>query len=43
MLFLSLSNADIKFVEKSEKLTLRSYNTVEVLPTIRRVELIDKC
>lgn len=41
MLFLSLNNADVKFAEKPEKLTWRSYGTA-VLPTTSRVELIDK-
>ena len=40
MLFLTLSNADIKFAKK--ELTWRSYTTAEALPTIKRVELIDK-
>ena len=40
MPFITLSNADIQFVEK--KLTWRSYITVETLPTTKRVELIDK-
>lgn len=38
--FLSLSNADIDFNAKD--LTWRSYTTVEALPTISRIELIDK-
>ena len=40
MSFLTLSNADVWFVEK--KLTWRSYTTAEALPTIKRVELINK-
>ena len=40
MPFLTLSNADVQFVEK--ELTWRSYTTVEALPTIKRVELINK-
>ena len=40
MLFLTLSNADIQFVEK--ELTWRFYTTAEVLPTTKRVELINK-
>ena len=40
MLFLTLSNADIQFIEK--ELTWRSYTTTEALPTIKRVELINK-
>ncbi len=39
--FLSLSNADVEFA-KLRKLTWRSYTTVDALPTISRVELIDK-
>ena len=38
--YLTLSNADIHFADKN--LTWRSYTTVEVLSTIKRVELIDK-
>ena len=40
MPFLTLSNADVQFVEK--ELTWRSYTTAEALPTTKRVELIDK-
>ena len=40
MPFLTLSNADVQFVEK--ELTWRSYTTAEALPTIKRVELINK-
>ena len=40
MLFLTLSNADVQFVEK--ELTWRTYNTAEALPTTKRVELTDK-
>ena len=40
MPFLTLSNADIQFVEK--ELTWRSYTIAEALPTIKRVELINK-
>ena len=40
MLFLTLSNADIQFVEK--ELTWRFYTIAEALPTIKRVKLIDK-
>ena len=40
MLFLTLSNADIQFVEK--KLTWRSYITAKALPTTKRVKLINK-
>ena len=40
MPFFTLSNADVQFVEK--ELTLRTYTTAEVLPTTKRVELIDK-
>ena len=40
MLFLTLSNANVQFVEK--ELTWRSYTTAKTLPTIKRVELIDK-
>ena len=38
--FLTLSNADVQFVEKA--LTWRTYTTAEALPTTKRVELIDK-
>ncbi len=41
MLFLSLSNADVKFA-KLEKLTWRLYIAVEAPPTINWVELIGK-
>ena len=40
MPFLTLSNADVQFVEK--ELTWRTYTTAEALPTTKRVELIDK-
>lgn len=40
MPFLTLSNADIQFLEK--ELTWRSYTTAEALPNTKRVELIDK-
>ena len=40
MPFLALSNADIQF--GAGRLTWRSYTAAEVLPTARRVELIDK-
>ena len=40
MPFLTLSNADVQFVEK--ELTWRSYTTAEALLTTKRVELIDK-
>ena len=40
MPFLTLSNANIQFVEK--ELTWRSYTAIEALPTTKRVELIDK-
>ena len=40
MLFLTLSNADIQFVEK--ELTWRSYTTAKALLTTKRVELINK-
>ena len=40
MPFLTLSNADIQFIEK--ELTWRSYTTAKVLPTIKQVELINK-
>ena len=40
MLFLILNNTDIQFAEK--KLTWRSYIVVEVLPTTKRVEFINK-
>lgn len=39
--FFSLSDVDIEFTEL-EKLTWRSYDTAETLPTTNRVELIDK-
>lgn len=42
MSFLSLSNVDVKFVEKSKILTQRFYIAIEALPTTSRVELIDK-
>ena len=40
LLFFTLSNTDIQFVEK--KLTWRSYTIAEALPTTKRVELINK-
>ena len=40
MHFLTLSNADIQFVEK--ELTWRTYTTKDALPTTQRVELINK-
>ena len=40
MPFLFLSNADVQFAEK--ELTWRTYTTEEALPTIRRVEIIDR-
>ena len=40
MPFLTLSNADVQFVEK--ELTWRSYTTAEALSTTKRVELINK-
>ena len=38
--FLTLSNADVQFVEK--KLTWRFYITSKALSTTKRIELIDK-
>lgn len=40
MLFLTLSNADVQFVEW--KLTWRLYTPAKALPTIKQVELINK-
>ena len=40
MLFLTLSNANIRFVEK--ELIWRFYTTAKALPTTKRVELINK-
>ena len=40
MPFLTLSNADVQFIEK--ELTWRTYSTAEALPTTKRVELINK-
>ena len=40
ILFLTLSNADVQFVEK--ELTWRSYSAAEALSTIKWVELINK-
>lgn len=40
ILFLNLSNANIQFIEK--EFTWRFYTTTEALPTIKRVEFIDK-
>ena len=38
--FLTLSNADVQFVEK--ELTWKTYTTTKALPTTKRIELIDK-
>ena len=38
--FLNFSNTDVQFIEK--ELTWRSYTTDEILPTTKRVELINK-
>lgn len=40
MLFLTLSNADMQFVEK--ELKWKSYTTAEVSPVTKMVELIDR-
>ena len=40
MSFLTLSNANVQFVEK--ELTWRSYITAEALPTTKRIKLINK-
>ena len=40
MPFLTLSNADVQFVEK--ELTWRSYTTAKALPTTKQVEIINK-
>ena len=40
MPFLTLSNADVQFIEN--KLSCRSYSTAEALPTSKQVKLIDK-
>ena len=40
MLFLTLSNADIQFLEK--EFIWRSYTTTEALPITKRIELINK-
>ena len=40
MAFLTLSNANVQFIEK--KLTWRSYTSAEALPTTKRVEFINK-
>ena len=40
MPFLTFSNTDIQFVEK--ELTWRFYTTIEVLPTTKQVEIINK-
>ena len=40
MLFLTLSNADMWFVEK--KLVWKTYSVIETLPIIRKVEIINK-
>lgn len=42
MSLLYLSNADVEFVEKIEKLTWSSYITTKSLPNIRQIELINK-
>lgn len=39
--FLFLSNANVKFIEQSGKLTWRSYNIVKALPIITSVESIN--
>lgn len=41
MPFFSFSNANIEFAEL-KKLTWRSYNTTEALPTTDRIEIINK-
>lgn len=41
MYFFSFDNIDMKFAEL-EKLIEKSYNTIEVLPTTSRVEIINK-
>lgn len=40
MVFLTLSNTDMQFMKK--ELEWRSYTTAEVLPTTKKVKLIDK-
>ena len=40
MPFLTFSKADIRFAER--KLVLRTYTAVKVLPTTKRIEIIDK-
>ena len=40
MLFLTLSNVDVQFIEK--ELIWRSYTTAKTLPTIKRIKLINK-
>ena len=40
MLFLTFSNADIRFVE--QKLVWRNYSAVEALPTTQRAKIINK-
>lgn len=43
LLFLSLNNADINFIERSiVGPTLRTYSAVETLPITYQVKLIDK-
>lgn len=41
MLFLAFNNINVKFTEL-EKLTWRSYTTTKALPTITRIEFINK-
>lgn len=41
MSFFSFNNANVEFAEL-EKLTWRSYNIAEILPTIDKVEFINK-
>lgn len=40
MLFISFSNVDVKFAKKD--LTWNLYSVSETLPTIKRVQLIDR-
>lgn len=42
MIFLSMSNVDVEFAMKSEKLTWRSYIAIKILSTTNRVKLINK-
>lgn len=42
MSFTSLNNIDVKFIEKLEKLTLRSYDIIKALSITSRIELINK-